>query len=139
MPATASEILQDVLQTLRSTSQFAAVTLGAGPDLAVPRAWIEYQGQEVFRPDDSPTGRHMRIRAKIVIRTRTQSPAQSVARLGELCESAVSALLADPYRGRRCKDLPIGLATEIDRVEPDPTVASPEAQASFLLRCHMEA
>jgi hypothetical protein len=138
MPAPVSEILQDMIQALRAGGQFAAVSLGSGTETCVPRLRIEYEGQEVFRPDDMPDGRWVRLRAKVVVHTRTQSPAQGVARLSELCDAAIAALMADPYRGGQCRDLPIGRATEIDRIDRDHAATSPEAQASFVIRCHLE-
>lgn len=134
-----TEILQDLLQALRRSGPFATVSLG-GEDgqAAVPRASVEPVGQDVFGPDDSPDGRWVRLRARVVIRTRSQGPAEAVARIGDLCEAAVAAVLADPHRGGRCRDLPIGRATEVDRVEVRTPLRLPDVEGSFLVRCHLE-
>jgi len=137
--AATTQILQDLVQALRQSGQFAAVSLGGGDgETAIPRASVECQGQETFRPDDSPAGRWVRLRARVVVRTRTASDAETVSRLADLCEAAIATVLADPHRGGRCRDLPIGAATEVDRVEFNASVRRPEAEASFVVRCHLE-
>ncbi|MCJ7545025.1 MAG: hypothetical protein MUP47_10790 [Phycisphaerae bacterium] len=133
-----SEILQDLVSALRACEQFAVVTLGDSADTAVPRAAVHHQGQDFFPADDRPDGRHVRLRCRVVIHTRCAQAAEQAQRELDLAAAAAEALLADPYRGGRCVDLPIGKATEVGQVEPSGTSHRPEVETTFTVRCHYE-
>ena len=136
--AIASEILQDLVSALRACGHFAVVTLGPSSDTAAPRAAVHYDGQDFFPADDQPAGRYVRLRARVIIHTRCSHPAEQAGRELDLAGLAGEALLADPYRGGRCRDLPIGRATEVGQAEPAGTVARPEMETLFAVRCHFE-
>ncbi len=134
----AGEILQDLVLALRACGQFAVVTLGDSGDTAAPRAAVQYEGQDVFPADDRPTGRYVRLRCRVVIHTRCSHAAEQAQRELDLAAVAAEALLADPYRGGRCTDLPIGKATEVGRVEPSGPARRPEGEIPFTVCCHYE-
>lgn len=137
MASTASDILQDLADTLRATGQFAQVTIGpGGSNTAVPRANVLYESTEDFQPDDQPDQRWARLRSRIAIRTRCQDPAAAVTRANDLCAPAAAALMTDPYRGGRCQVLPIGRATEVGRCDLMTTLRRPEVEMSFSIRNH---
>jgi hypothetical protein len=137
--APATEILQDLASVLRDSDLFALVTLGpAGSASEVPRAAVILEGQDFFQADDSASSLWVRLRVRIAIHLRGDDPAEGIARAGQLCASAVEAILADPYRAGRCRDLPIGRATEIGRTELTPGLKRPEAEVNLAVRCHFE-
>lgn len=133
-----SEILGDLVSALRACGQFAVVTLGDSADTAAPRAAVHHEGQDFFPADDRPAGRYLRLRCRVVIHTRCANAAEQAQRELDLAAAAADALLADPYRGGRCADLPIGKATEVGRVEPSGTARRPEVETAFAVRCHYE-
>ena len=139
MASIASEILQDIVNTLRDSGVFELVTLGEEESATgVPRAAVVFDGLESFVPDDTDCCRWQRLTARVKVHTRAMHASQAVTRLSELCLSARAAILADPYRTQQCCDLPIGRATEITRIEPMPGIRRPEAEATFALQCHFE-
>jgi hypothetical protein len=139
MPS-AADVLQDLLQTLRGTGLFALVSLGdAGTASVVPRASVWYDGQEVFPSDDDVANRWVRLRARVTVHTRSENASEAILRAADLSEAAGEAILSDPYRGKRCLDLPIGRATEVGRSEMSFASKRPEAEMSFTVRCHFEA
>ena len=139
MASVVSEILSDMVETLRSTEDFRLVTLGeVASATQVPRAAVVYEGQESLPPDDSSSTSWVRLRASISVHTRSEKGSESITRANELCEKAAEALLVDPYRGTRCHDLPIGKATEIGRSKLTGGVRRPEVEMTFDLRCHFE-
>jgi hypothetical protein len=135
--AVANEIIQNLVESLRACGHFAAVTLGGGGDTIVPRAAVHYEGQDFFPADDRPAARYVRLRCRVVIHTRCSHAGEQAARELDLSAIACEALLADPYRSGRCRDLPIGKATEIGRVDVGST-SRPEVETSFAVRCHFE-
>ncbi len=137
MASTASEILQDLADTLRATGEFAQVTVGpGGSNTAVPRASVLLESAEYFQPDDSPTGQWVRLRSRITIRTRNQDASAAVMRANDLCTSAAASLMTDAYRGGRCMALPIGLPTEVGRSDLSTSLRRPEVEMSFGVRNH---
>jgi len=139
MAATSSGILQDIVSTLRSSGEFALVTLGRTDDQAqVPRAHVLYEGQDTFQSDDTPDSRWGRLRARVIVHTRCGSAAEGLGRANDLCDSAGRSLLDDAFRGQRCRDLPIGCATEIGAIEVVAGIKRPEVEISLDVRCHFE-
>jgi hypothetical protein len=137
--STAAGILQDIVSALRDTGAFREVTLGPpGESSVVPRAHVAYESQDVFPSDDSASGLWGRLRVRVTIHTRSDGRAEGTARAADLAATAAQALLADPYRGQRCRDLPIGSATEIERSEITPGIRRPEVEAAVSVRCHFE-
>ncbi len=140
MASTASDILQSLAAALRGTGEFAHVTIGdGGGNTAVPRASVLFDSSEDVQPDDQPTDCWIRLRTRIVIRTRSQDAAAAITRANDLCTSAAAALLADPYRGGLCEILPIGRATELGRRELGTSLRRPEVEMSFGVRNHYVA
>lgn len=133
----ANQILQDLVSVLRACGHFATVTLGTVGDTAAPRAAVHYEGQDFFSADDRPAARYVRLRCRVTIHTRCSHAGEQAARELDLSAAACEALLVDPYRGNLCRDLPIGKATEIGRIESAPT-NRPEVETSFAVRCHFE-
>jgi len=135
----AAEILQDIVSALRSQGGLALVTLGAAPSAtAVPRATVIYEGQDFFPADDSDSGQQARLRCRVTLHARCDEPAQQLTRALDLAAAASEAILADPFRGGRCCDLPIGRATEVGRAEPTDSVKNPDIEVSSAVRCHFE-
>jgi len=148
MSATVTAILNDIVSTLRSSGHFAAVCLGeGGSESAVPRAAVVYEGQESVPGStassppsggDMPQGQWLRVRARVVIRTRSQDAASGVRRVLELAELAATAIMADPSRGGNCRDLPMGPATEIESRQLNESIRRPDVEASIAIRCHLD-
>ncbi len=139
MSSVANSILNDLADSLTACGKFELVTVGgAGSSTAIPRADVAYEGKESFRPDDSPTQRWMRLRARVTIRTRSNDPAEAVSKLADLCESAADAILTDRFRSSLTCDLPIGGATEIVSEETSYTIKRPESQGSISVNCHYQ-
>jgi hypothetical protein len=139
MSEPATDILQDIASSLQAAGHFALVTLGsAGPAGEVPRAAVLLEGQDYFQADDRSSALWGRLRARVAVHVRCDNEADALARAGQLSADCVQTLLADPYRGGRCKDLPIGRATEVGRVELTPGLRRPEAEVSLAVRCHFE-
>jgi len=139
MSATATQIIQDIVQTLRDSQLFAYVAPADAPGgTDLPRAKVEFDAQEHHVPDDAPAGRWVRLRARVTVQTRSDRTDRARARLVDLLNAAAEALLADPYRGGLCCDLPIGSATQIGRFTESPGIRRPELQGSFTVTCHFE-
>jgi hypothetical protein len=139
LAAPATEILQDLASVLRGGGLFALVTLGpSGSASEVPRAAVVFEGQDFFQADDDISALWLRLRLRIAVHIRCDDPAESIARAGQLCASVAEAILEDPYRSGRCRDLPIGRATEIGRTEFTPGLRRPEAEVSLAVRCHFQ-
>ena len=150
MGSVETEILNDIVSALRNSGAFALVELGgSGSETTVPRATVVYETRETFASDGFPTSRWVRLKARVFIRTRSESPAEGVTRTVDLCGTAADAILQDPYRAQRCHDLPIGRATEVqlthharsDRYPERKTsldVRAPHREMSLTVRCHYE-
>ena len=139
MPSTATAILQDIASTLAGAGLFAEVSLGKSEgSTAVPRVYVTYEGHDIFLSGDSAANLWVRLRARVGIRTRSDDFAEGIARAADLYTSAAEILMADPYRGQRCRDLPIGPATEIGQSEVTVGIRRPEVEMTFGLRCHFE-
>jgi len=139
MACEAAEILDDLVDALRATGEFSSVTLGeSGSATDVPRCSVIYEGTESFLPDDSPAARWVRLRAIVSIHARSIDSARGLRRADELSEQAMNSLLVDPFRGGRCRDLPIGRATEIGRCRLSRRPKRPEVEMTFDIRCHFE-
>jgi hypothetical protein len=138
--STVNDILDDLVSTLRTSGNFKLVTLGeAGSTTVIPRASVLYEGLEVFPADDSASTQWTRLKAKIHIRTRSNDTSEATKRCSELCEEAASDLLDDPYRNEKCKDLPVGRATEVSSAEPRGNLKHPEVEIHLDVRCHFES
>jgi len=139
MASVATSILQNIVAALRAGGQFALVTLGQpGSSTAVPRATLRFEGQERFCSDDTPDTTWVRLRARLTVHTRSPKDSDLATKVIDLCDSATSAILTDPSRGGLCCELPIGGATEIDRLQPESGIRRPAASAAFDIRCHYE-
>ena len=139
MASEVGDILQALVDTLRATGKFRLVTLGEAHSATdVPRASVLYKGHESSQPDDTAEVRWIRLRAGVVVHTRSTSVVQAVKRANELCEEVAEALLQDPFRGARCHDLPIGCATEIGHSELIRGVRQPEVEMALGVRCHFQ-
>jgi hypothetical protein len=138
MASPVSDILNNIVETLRSSEAMGQVTVGPvdGPE-TVPGAAVLYEGQETFRPDDSPAARWGRVEVTVIVRTRSAAVLSGVSRAADLCETIIDALLEDPYRDGTCCDLPIGAATEIERISAG-KVRRPEVEFRLAVRCHFE-
>jgi hypothetical protein len=137
MPNTAGEILVDIRDTLRSAGLFSTVSIGADADAAAaPRAEIAFIGLDESLADDVPRGRQSKLRARVAIHAKPGSSGDVLDRLLDLAGQAGEALLTDRFRGNRCRDLPVGRATEIGRVSPEPGVKPPAQAVGFDVYCH---
>ncbi|RPI60333.1 MAG: hypothetical protein EHM48_07410 [Planctomycetaceae bacterium] len=135
---TTSAIIQNVVATLRQANIFKEVAFaGDGNDSAVPRATLTCEGQDIATPDDRHDARWVCLKLRVTVRTRSQDGKEAVARAADLCDQAIAALTADPYRGGQCCDLPTGRATEIDRVQTA-ELRRPDVQMAFVVRCNFE-
>jgi len=140
VPSNVGEILTDILDALRDTKAFAAVTLGPDSDAARwPRAEVLLVRVERAQPDDSPQGAWWAIRAEVRICVRSTEETSALERALELAETAQAAVLTDRFRGQRCQDLPIGRATELGPADVEPAVKAPYLMVAFEVRCHFEA
>ncbi len=139
MPSVAVAILEDIAKALRVSGLFKDVRLGQGSSATVvPRAHLAYDGHDVFLSDDGPGSLWVRLRARVTVHTRSGDQDDGSRRAVDLCAAAAGTLLQDPHRQQRCRDLPIGLATEIGRTELTPGIRRPEVEAVFDVRCHFE-
>ena len=139
MPSAATQILQNLLSTLRTADLFAHVAIGkTSSETSVPRANIIYEGDDVFESDDTASTRWARLRASVEIHTRCDDSAESATRLADLAAATRETLIADPYRGQLCIDLPIGRATEVTAYRTLGNLKRPEAECTLNLRCHFE-
>ncbi len=150
MASQATEILNNLVTALRSCGAFALVELGGSrSEATVPRAAVILERQDTTVPEDDQAVTWVRLQARVVIRTRSESASQAAGRITDLADAATAALLADPYRGERCHDLPIGRATEVSRAEmprderypqrkTSLSVNSPEIEIVLLVRCHYQ-
>lgn len=139
MSSVATSILNDLAGALNAGNKFELVTVGgAGSSTAIPRADVAYEGRELFKPDDSPTQRWVRLRARVTIRIRSNDPAEAVSKLADLCESAAETILSDRFRSGLTCDLPIGVATEILSEETSYAIKRPESQGSLSVNCHYQ-
>ena len=139
MASKAADILDGVVETLRTAEAFSTVCLGlAASQTNVPRAEIIYEGLEMLSPDDSAATVWCRLRASVNIYTRAADAAIATKRADELAEATEGALLADPYRNGKCVDLPVGAATEVQRTRPITGLKRPDVGVTIELRCHFE-
>jgi hypothetical protein len=145
-----TDILNDLTAALRASGVFARVELGGRRgETAVPRASVLFERRESFPSEDWPTSRWIRLQVRVLLHTRSESAAEGAGRVADLAAAASDALLADPYRGGRCGDLPIGRATEVQLVRqakderyPERAtsldVRSPERELCLTVRCHYD-
>lgn len=150
MASQANAILNDLVTVLRGCGAFALVELGGSrAEATIPRAIVILERQETTVPDDDPSVKWIRLQARIVIRTRSESSSQAAGRIADLTDAAITAILTDQYRGGRCHDLPIGRATEVTQAEMSRderypqrktslTVSSPEIEIILIVRCHYQ-
>lgn len=145
-----TDILNDLTAALRASGALMRVELaGRRSDTAIPRASVLFERRESFPSEPWPTSRWIRLQVRVLLHTRSESPSEGQMRLSDLAAAACDALLADPYRGGRCGDLPIGRATEVQLVRhakderyPERatslSVRSPERELCLTVRCHYE-
>jgi hypothetical protein len=137
---TANAILADLLAAVRGSGHFAAVVSGPqAAETALPQATLSIENIEEFPSDESPAGRWFRLRASLRVTTRDDNSPAAVGRAVELAQLAADAIAADPLRSSLTCDLPIGLATEIDRIEMPRLQSAPLAEATLSIRCHYES
>jgi len=139
MDSSGAQILQNIVATLRSTEEFALVTLGKTDSAtSVPRAHVLYEGQEILTADDTYSARWMRLKVGILIHSRAKNGPAGVVRATELSTLALEALLEDRFRAANCCDLPVGEATELSGIEFPTCIRRPEIETILKLRCHFE-
>lgn len=138
MTSLPNEIVQDMVQTLRTAGSFGEVCSEDNSSSQVPRTVVLLDSYELLAPDDSAGGLWGRLRATVSVRTRGVSASQAADRAADLCNMAMDALAVDPYRGGLCSDLPVGRATELGRAQPIRGLRRPEAGMTFDVRCHFE-
>ena len=139
MSATVANILIDLRDTLRSTGDFQAVTLGPDADASRwPRAEVILIATEEKQTDDAANSRWLTVQAQARVYVRSTGGADALQRALVLAESAEEALLADRFRGQRCQDLPTGKATQLGPVTVEPNVKAPHLAVSFEIRCRFE-
>ena len=140
MSSTVADILNDLRETLAGAGDFSAVLVApVGDSTYWPRAELTLSGLDERPADDRPGGRWTTIRARVCIHVRDADPAAGLVRALELAEAAGTALLADRFRGQRCRDLPTGKATEIGPARVEPPVKAPYLALSFEVRCNFES
>jgi hypothetical protein len=138
--AVADDILADLRDALRATGAFAAVTVGeAGGSARWPRAEIVFESLDDSPADDAASAAFRQLRASVRILARGSADGGALARCLTLAEAARAAVLADPHRGGRCRDLPIGRATEPGPVRLGPPVRGPHLAVRFEVRCHFQS
>ncbi len=136
MSATVADILTDLRDTLRSTGDFQAVTLGPDADASRwPRVEVILVATEEKQADDAANSRWLTAQAQVRVYVRSTGGADALQRALALAESAQEALLVDRFRGQRCQDLPTGKATELGPVTVQPNVKAPHLAVSFEIRC----
>ncbi|MBN1554232.1 MAG: hypothetical protein JXA11_05770 [Phycisphaerae bacterium] len=145
-----TDILNDLTAALRTSGALASVELGGRRgESVVPRASVLLERRDSFPSESWPSSRWIRLQVRVLLRTRSESPAEGITRLTDLTATACDALLVDPYRGGRCCDLPVGRATEVQIVRhakderyPERatslSVRSPEREICLVVRCHYE-
>jgi hypothetical protein len=135
--STAGDILVNLRDALRASGLFAEVSIGPAVDTGkFPRAELHLSAVKETVPDDNPAARWLMLRARLAITVRGAGAEQ--LRAWELAEAAGAALLADRFRGQRCRDLPTGRATELGVAELSPHAKPPLAEVSFEIRCNLE-
>jgi hypothetical protein len=139
VPTKVGEILTDILDAIRNTEAFAAVTLGPDNDAARwPRAEVVPITIEHLQPEDAPEGQWCALSAQVYIHVRSTEKASGLERALSLAGTAQAAVLTDRFRTHRCRDLPIGKATELGPAKFKPEVRSPYLAVAFEVRCHFE-
>ncbi len=140
MPASATEIAQDLVAAIRAADEFATVGLGGPVDgAALPSASVRVDGVESFPADDQPGAVWHRVRLTVRIQARADVPSRAQSRLAELVETVTASALTDRHRTGQCADLPIGAATEIGTAQPDRMLAGPDIAMDLSVRCHFPA
>lgn len=134
-----NDILADLRDALRSVEALAAVTLGEDVLASQsPRAAIALVGLEDQRADDDLDRTWRTLTARVRV---TAVATESVARLGravQLSSQARAAVMADPTRGGRCCELPIGPATQLGPAKVDESVPAPALCIHFDVFCRFE-
>ncbi len=139
MSSVTTDILNDIVQTLRDSGLFQSVTAGSRDiETAVPRAIVSSEREETLTPDDSADTRWGRLRIAIKIHTRCGESPDAVSRIADLAAAVIESLLDDPFRSDLCCDLPVGRATEIDGCRTVTDLKRPEVEAAIDIRCHFE-
>ena len=134
------EILDDIRQTLQASGQFQSVSIG--PDAIsgrLPRAELLLNSCAPGPADDRADATWWVLKADVVVHVQASGQGGALERALQLADAAQAALRVDGYRGGLCLDLPIGRATELGPVRPEPAVKSPYLALSFEIRCHFEA
>ncbi len=140
MPSKAGEILADIRDTLRAIGSFASVTTGPDRDAARwPRAEVQLVSIEQSPADDRAGRLWTCLRARLCLHVSAPEQGSALERAMELTDAAQQALRVDRFRNQRCRDLPVGLATELGPARVEPNVKSPYLAMSFEIRCHFES
>ena len=137
MAAKTSQVLQDIVGTLRQSGHFASVSLGVSGDTTLPRAEVLHESLVCFSGDDT-VSLWRRLVAAIVVHVRDDVAETAISRASDLADQAATSLLADPFRKGLCQDLPIGRATEIQPSHMVSGVRRPDLQIRLDVRCHFE-
>jgi hypothetical protein len=138
MPATVGLVIADVVAALRRCGRFELVTAAPTDSSQTPLAAVLLEGTSLPACDDRPDAAWLRVELRVVVRAAGGDPAAAIVRAAELCDAAAAAIMADPYRGGLCRDLPCGRATEVGAAELSHTAPRPQAQMSMAIRCHAE-
>lgn len=140
MPNQTGEILADICEVLHGTGLFAGVTLGPDRDAARwPRAEVMFLSVDQVLADDSHGGHWFTLKARAHVYARSAEEGSTLQRALELANAAQSALLIDRFRNQRCRDLPVGSATDLGPVRVDPPLRPPHVALAFEIRCHFES
>ena len=136
------QILDHVTQTLRAAGIFAEVRQGdeALDGAAATRAGVTLESVAALPAGHdytAPTAN--RVTIAVTIHARHDKIDQAILRAGDLAAAATSALLADPYRGGLCHDLPAGRATVVLDTRPGDKAPSGQAQVRMVVQCHFQA
>jgi len=138
--STEAAILTDLCETVRATGAFAAVTIGPDADSARwPRAEILFESLRRIPAEDRADAFWCALTARVRISLRLASGSADPQRALDLAETVGQALLVDRFRGQRCRDLPIGRATELGPTQLKTDLKQPYLAASFEVRCHFES
>lgn len=140
MTSTAGEILTDIRDTISGTGAFAEVTLGSHKDsVSWPRAEVLWASLDQAQADDTPGSHWLTLEAKVCVYVHSTGERKALDRALDLAQTAQEALLADRFRGQRCRDLPVGKATELGLTKVERGTRSPYLSLVFEVACHFES
>lgn len=139
MNSAAGQILEYLRDQLRGLDGLAAVTIGADASSSqYPRAELVLTHLDERPADDRPAGRWFSLRAEMRVLARGQSPQEGLDRCLELAGAAQELLLADPFCGGLCQDLPTGRAMSFGAIRPLGEYRPPISAVGVEVRCNFE-